>query len=61
MARTRKTEEQQQTNESVPHGEGGVFVIGEDGVRRLVERTENQVIRSVDEANAPPADETAGE
>lgn len=48
MARKSKDE---QGGESVPHGEGGSYVIGEDGVRRLVDRTQDQVIRSVDDAN----------
>lgn len=34
-----------------PLGEGGSYVIGEDGVRRLVERGEDHGLRSVAEAN----------
>lgn len=51
MARNRERPEQQDKDPN--YGAGGTYVIGEDGVRRLVERTENPVIRTVDEANQP--------
>ena len=37
--------------QGAPFGEGGRYIIGDDGVRRLVERGEDRVIRSVQDAN----------
>lgn len=50
-----KAPKPQKSEESAPQGEGGSYVIGEDGVRRLVERTEDRVIRSAEEVNPPVA------
>lgn len=50
-ARSRAPRGREPAREEAPQGEGGSYVIGEDGVRRLVERGEDKGLRSVAEAN----------
>lgn len=49
--RGRASRAQEAVREDAPQGEGGSYVIGEDGVRRLVERGEDKGLRSVADAN----------
>lgn len=49
----RKSKEDPVSTTDPNHGHGGSYVNGEDGVRRLVERTKDQRPRSADEVGEP--------